>query len=65
MTIDDYKTISNEVWKTFKYWLNSDLSEFEDRIKSLEQKFGQNEDAMNFCRRLLKVYFDEAVKIRG
>ena len=65
MTIDDYRTISNEVWKTFKYWLESDLSEFDKYIQNLETQFWQNEDAMNFCRRLLKVYFDEAVKIRG
>lgn len=65
MTIEEYRTISNEVWKTFKYWLESDLSEFDKYIQNLETQFGQNEDSMNFCRRLLKVYFDEAVKIRG
>ena len=66
-TIDEYKTISADVWLIFKKYFppEADLGEFGDDVHKLDQKYRADVRQYCFMQRLLKVYFDELKELRG
>ena len=63
--VSKYREISGFVWDFFKKYLptGADLTRLTDDIHVFTEKYGDTEDR-DFMQRLLKVYFDELVKIK-
>ena len=66
-TLDEYKTISADVWTIFKKYFpdGSDTTSFPDDIHVLDEKYKSNPRTYEFMRKLLKVYFDELNELKG
>ena len=66
-TIDEYKTISADVWLLYKKYFSpdADLEEFADDVHKLDQKYRSDVRQYCFMQKLLKVYFDELKELRG
>ena len=66
VTIDQYQTISADVWKVFKKYFpsGSNTDTFADDVHALDEKYKDTE-GYTFMQKLLKVYFDELNKIKG
>lgn len=64
--IESYKTISNEVWKVFRSTFpeGSDLTKFTDEVALLDKKY-KDVEGYRFMQKLLKVYFEELVEVKG
>lgn len=65
--IDEYKTISADVWLLFKKYFppDADLNEFADDVHKLDEKYRGDVRQYCFMQKLLKVYFDELKELRG
>ena len=59
--IEEYRDISNDVWRFFKKYfpMDADLDGIADDIHLLDQKYKPDVRQYCFMQRLLKVYFDE------
>ena len=66
-TLDEYKTISADVWMVFKKYFpeGSDTTSFADDIHALDEKYKANPRTYEFMRKLMKVYFDELNELKG
>ena len=66
-TIDEYKTISADVWMIFKKYLpdDADTTSFADDVHDLDQKYKSNPRTYEFAQKLLRVYFQELNELKG
>ena len=66
-TIDEYKTISADVWLIFKKYFppEADLGEFGDDVHKLDEKYRADVRQYCFMQQLLKVYFNELNELKG
>lgn len=66
-TIDEYKTISADVWLIFKKYFppEADLGEFADDVHKLDEKYRADVRQYCFMQQLLKVYFNELNELKG
>ena len=66
-TIDEYKTISADVWLIFKKYFppDADLGEFGDDVHKLDEKYRADVRQYCFMQQLLKVYFNELNELKG
>ena len=66
-TLNEYKTISADVWMIFrKYFPNdADTATFAEDIHQLDQKYRDNPRTYEFCQKLMRVYFQELNEIKG
>ena len=65
--IDEYKTISADVWLLFKKYFppDADLNEFADDVHKLDEKYRADVRQYCFMQQLLKVYFNELNELKG
>lgn len=69
MDAKKYHEITTDIWKVFKKYLpkDSDLNTFTEDVAKLDKKYHGMKDleAYHFMQKLLKVYFEELVEVKG
>ena len=66
MDLKIYSEISNDVWNIFKDYLPKDANPdtFAGAVHKLDEKY-QDKEGYAFMQKLLKVYFNELVEVKG
>ena len=66
MDIKEYAKVSADVWEVFKKYIkpDADLNTWGDAVHALDEKY-KGTAGYKFMQDLLKVYFQELVKIKG
>lgn len=64
--ITEYHEITIDAWKIFKKYqaADADLDEFTSDVGVLDEKY-RDRSGYKFMQKLLKVYFEELVEVKG